>query len=265
MAFAKERPKCVSSNLRYLDKNMDGIIHTRGIVLYKLRYSDTSLIIKIYTEETGLQSYVIKGVGGKRSVGKMAQFEPLALLDVVAYKRAHHGLQYIKEVRSIHPYQSIPFDLTKNTILLFINEILYKVIREEEANPSLFHYIWDMLILLDNEETPLNDYPLIFLIRLMPLLGFTPLDNAGGDRLCFSVSEGTFFKEDTLNESLTNPELSRWLLSLLRLPQPQLSIPGMPGNMRRDLLQLLLDYCRNHLSGMGEIRSHLVLARVLAG
>ncbi|NCC45314.1 MAG: DNA repair protein RecO, partial [Clostridia bacterium] len=186
---------------------MESIIQTRGIVLHKLRYSDTSLIVKIYTEALGLQSYLIRGISGKRAPGKMAQFEPLSLLEVVAYNRLGHNLQYIKEVRSIHPYQNIPFDFVRNAILLFLNEILYKVIREEESNAPLFHYIWDMLIHLDQEATPVRDFPILFLIRLIPYLGFAPLDNADGSRKCFSMKEGSFFRQDSLDESLVAPQL----------------------------------------------------------
>ena len=106
---------------------------TRGIVLHSVTYSETSLVVKIYTEAFGLQSYLLKGAKGKRSSFRPVFFQPLNLLDAVVYKNEKTALQSMKEVQLAHPFRSIPFDIRKSSIALFLNEILYKSIREEEA------------------------------------------------------------------------------------------------------------------------------------
>lgn len=243
---------------------MSEMIHTRGIVLHKLRYAENSLIVRVYTEQLGLQSYLIKGVSGKKAGGKLAHLEPLALLDMVAYHRRGHNLQYVKEMLISHPYRLIPFDLERSSILLFMNEILFKVIREEEANPPLFAFIWENLLLLDEAQLWKRDFPVLFLIRLMPFLGLTPLDNHDKRKTCFSLTEGLFREPDASDPYQIPADLSSWLAMVLRLPEASYSLGNIPALLRRELLHTLIRYCQVHLSGMGEVKSHHVLAQVLA-
>jgi len=63
------------------------LIKTRGIVLQQFKYLDSSLIVKIYTEELGLQSYMVKGSRSKKSTQKPAYFQPLSLIDLVVYHK----------------------------------------------------------------------------------------------------------------------------------------------------------------------------------
>ena len=72
------------------------IYKTRGIVLRTVDYSDTSLIAKIYTEQFGIQSYLIKGAHRKNASIKANLFQPLALLELVVYKKEKKQLQVLK-------------------------------------------------------------------------------------------------------------------------------------------------------------------------
>ena len=110
---------------------------TRGIVLHTTKYSETSLVAKIYTEVFGLQSYLVKGIRKQKAKLRPALFQPMTLADLVVYHKDKGSLQNIKESRIAVPYRSIPFDIRKSSMLLFINELLYKSIREEETNRKL--------------------------------------------------------------------------------------------------------------------------------
>src|SRR5688572_1524935 len=99
---------------------------TRGLVLHTIKYSETSVISKIYTERLGLQSYIVKGVRSARSKGKAALLQPLTLLDMEVSQRENKNLQFIKEYRRAYSYQSIPFDTLKATIALFLLEVISK-------------------------------------------------------------------------------------------------------------------------------------------
>ena len=50
---------------------------TRGIVLNHIKYSDTSVIVTMYTETFGRQAYIVNGVRGKKSKIKANIFQPL--------------------------------------------------------------------------------------------------------------------------------------------------------------------------------------------
>src|SRR3990172_7140574 len=118
------------------------IYKTRGIVLHHIKYSETSVIAKIYTELFGLQSYLINGVRSQKAKVKANLLQPLSLVDMIVYHKEKKGLQRIRDVSGNPPLSSIPYDFPKSSVALFIAEILYKSIREEEANTNMFEFIF---------------------------------------------------------------------------------------------------------------------------
>jgi DNA repair protein RecO (recombination protein O) len=65
------------------------------------------------------------------------------------YHKDHGGLQYASEINNSPPFTSIPYDMVKSSIVLFLNEIAYKSIREEEENPLLFDFLHHAMLWLD--------------------------------------------------------------------------------------------------------------------
>jgi len=229
------------------------------MVFHRLNYSDTSVILKVYTEKLGLRSYLLRGARSGKGGRKVALFSPLAMLEMVVYERASRELQHLREVKLERPYQHIPFEESRHALLLFLNEVLYRSIREEEPNPLLFSYIHEQLLRLDDPEVGLGSFHLVFLLDLSRYLGFGP--DAGHDEAhpCFSLQEGRFRAYGIADDSLLEPLPSAWLARIMQEGE-RFHCPD-PG-MRRLLLDKLLQYYRIHLEGMGEIRSHLVLEQV---
>ncbi len=145
---------------------------TRGIALNYMRYRETSIIVKIFTETFGLQSYLVKGVRTKKPTFTIALFQPLTLLDMVAYHKKQTALQYIAEVKCHHPLDSILRDIKKATITVFLAEFLTKTIREEEKNTSLFEFLFQAVIALNDQTTGYDFFHLTFILKLCRYLGF---------------------------------------------------------------------------------------------
>ena len=122
------------------------LVKTRGIVLSYIKYRESSIIAKVYTEQLGVQSYIINGVRKKGSGSRIALFQPFTLLDMVVYTSQKGGLTRISEYKSAYPFGSIPFDIRKSSILLFLAEIVSKTIKEEEENPQLFNFLYQAII-----------------------------------------------------------------------------------------------------------------------
>ena len=114
---------------------------TRGIVLHQIKYSDTSIIVYIYTEKYGRQTYLIKGAKRKNAKIKANIFQPLFLFDLEVYHNPNKKFQKIKEVVINPVLNTVPNNIIKKSISLFIAEVLYKIIKEEEPNITLFEYI----------------------------------------------------------------------------------------------------------------------------
>lgn len=240
---------------------------TRGIVLHSVRYSDTSLVVKIYTESNGIASFMAKGVRSPKARMRAALFQPMSLLEIVAYSREKQTLHTLKEARLAVPFSSLPFDIRKSSVALFINELVYRSVREEEPNPALFAFLWQSCLQLDAAEGGAAEFHLRFAMRLMPYLGFQPLGNHSSDAPLFNMEEGLFQPVAPSHPHYLDREESLLLATLIRSCEGDEEARGTPAfpshTSRNRMLDIVLAYYRLHLPGIGELRSHRVLRDVL--
>lgn len=237
---------------------------TRGIVFRQTKYSDSSLVVRILTEEMGLRSYIIKGARGPKAKIKASLFQPLTLLELVVSQKEKSDLQHIREARVAYPYQSIYLDIRKSSILLFLNELLYKSIQEEAVNAELFRYIFDHLMLLDQTtENPAN-FHLLFTLHLTRHLGFYPHGKYLNETSVFDLLEGQFVQTEPLPaENFMTGVNCAWLSKMLAVPPEKFYSISVPSVVRNEILEKILRYYHLHLPLTGEFKSHLILHDVL--
>lgn len=147
---------------------------THAIALSHIKYRDTSIIAKIYTEQFGLQSYVVNGVRSKNSRAKMALFQPFTLLELVCYHNEKKDIQRISEMKHSHLLPHLGHDVRKSSIVLFLTEILVKILKEEQADADQFQFLYQSIIALDEAREGLNYFHLQFLLKWGRFLGITP-------------------------------------------------------------------------------------------
>lgn len=147
---------------------------TKAIALNYIKYKDTSIIAKIYTEQFGLQSYIVNRVRTKSSKLKMALFQPFTLLDLVVYHNEKKDIQRISEMKAADLLHRLPFDIRKSSIALFLTEILVKILREEQTDEEQFAFLYRSALALDQTEEGVNHFHLQFLLKFGRHLGITP-------------------------------------------------------------------------------------------
>ena len=145
---------------------------TQGIVLSYIKYRETSIIAKVFTEVLGLQTYIIQGVRAKKPKYNIALFQPLTLLDMIVYHKKNRGIQRVAEVQRYTPNDDILTNIKKAAIAIFLAELLTKVIREEEHNKKLFDFLWQAVMELNAQTTGYELFYLTFMIQLSHYLGF---------------------------------------------------------------------------------------------
>ncbi len=218
---------------------------TRGIVFRFTRFRETSIIVTIFTEHFGLQSYIVNGVRSASARGKMALYQPLTLLDMVVYHKEHANIVRIKEVKCFFPFQSIPANIKKSAIALFLTELVNKTVKDESHAHELFNFLSNSLITLDEMKSGYENFHLIFLIRLSRLLGFgifSAVDITGG-----KIAADDMF---SLISKLVNSDYNRPV--------------EMTIAQRRELLDWLLMFYKTHMDSLGEFKSVQVLKEVLS-
>lgn len=167
------------------------MIHkTKGIVIRSVKYKDSGLIVHIFTERFGIQHYLIQGVTRPKARLKAHLFQSLQLLELEVYYKNKGQLERIKEASHSHLTHSISSNIIKSSIALFLNEILYKVLKNQNTDTSIFNFIYNSLLWLDSTEEGYSDFHLVFLIKLSKLLGFGPIFSE--DPLYFDLILGVF-------------------------------------------------------------------------
>lgn len=149
---------------------------TRGIVLGYVRYSETSIVVRIYTDIFGTQSYIVNGVRtAKAKTNKIALYQSLTVLDLVVYQSEKtHSLQRVSEARCLVAWVHIPTNFVKTTIALFLAEVLDLVLQQEAPNPELFDFLVNSLRIFDLQTQEIENFHLRFLLKLTRFLGFAP-------------------------------------------------------------------------------------------
>lgn len=235
-------------------------VKTRGIVFQHIRYGDTSLIVKIFSEEHGLQSFLVKGALSKRSKFSPAFFQPMSLIEFVSSGRSHKGLNYMSEIYSGYIYQNMPFQMDKNSIVLYMSELLSKVINENEKNKDLFFFIREALIWLDLTTISCANFPLFFTITLTRFLGFYPkLSKLTEEFSHFDMLQGSFIEGKPEHAYILSTEFSLLLHELCSSRLDQIHLIRYTNQQRRELLNQILVYYKIHMPGFGNLYSHEVL------
>jgi DNA repair protein RecO (recombination protein O) len=239
------------------------IAKTQGIVFKTIKYADNSLIAKVFTEAFGMRSYLVRGLNGKGGSTRKSAFRQLSILDLVVYEKNRGNLQNIKEIVSIYPYSSMPFDVKKQCIAMFINEIMYRSIHSEEPDAALYHFLKESLLQLDSLETAVENFHLNFIASLTGFLGFAPRNNFSASNAFFDLQEGFFVSDQPIHNNFMNKRLSAKMFHLISNEYPSANLFTNAAS-RNEFLLKMIDYYRLHIPVFGEIKSHVVLKDLLA-
>lgn len=225
---------------------------SRGIALSYIKYRDSSIITRIYTEAFGLQSYIVNGVRSTKSKGKIALFQPLTLLDLVIYHKENAHLHRISEVKCHSPYSSIPFEIKKTTIGIFLCEVLGKIIRENEHDHlGQFSFVFDSLQAFDGMVEGFECFHIQFLLKLTYFLGFDLEQTEELYQQVYHLAENDRLSEDVI-----------FFLKGLYASSFQ-SPPKATLNIRREALKNILSFYDHHLGTFAGLKSLEVLKQVL--
>ena len=239
------------------------LIKTRGIVFRSVKYSETSIIADIYTEEKGLRKYIFSGVRSAKSKVAPSLLQVMSLVELVAYDREDRELNRVKEIRPALVYTGIPFDVRKGAVGLFMVEVARKTIKEAQENQSLFEFLFQAFAFLDETRLPVPHIHLYFLLELSPFLGFVPGGEASAQTPFFDLKEGVFSPSVPNHVHYLDEQNSLLLHQLLYSNFEICHTLGFNRDERRNLLMHLLDYYKLHIENFPEIHAHKVLQEVL--
>lgn len=236
------------------------LVNTRAIVISALKYAEADLIVKCFTEESGLKTYLLRGVlKSKKSKMKASLFQPLTQLEIVANHKDKGTLEYLREAKIYRYYSTLHTEVLKSTMVLFISEILKNSVQEEEKNEPLYHYLETSLNWLDSHGKFAN-FHLLFILKLSRYLGFYP-DNSDLDSEYFNMLEGVF-QEVKTNDYCIEGANVLLMKSLLQTEFSELEDLKLNKANRNHFLETLLLYYQLHIDSFKKPKSLAVLHEI---
>jgi len=234
-----------------------------GVYLNHFPYSETSVILKVFTKRYGLQSFIVKGI--KKKKGGAAVLQPFHLLEIACSFNPNKNLNYAGVIKLQQPPISITMDIRKSMVAIFLTEILYKCIKEEEPNPELYDYISTAISIYDQSEFNAN-FHLVFLMELSRYFGFQPSLPIKTSQKYFSLKEGIFEHPAEIFDYHLSLELSTSFIQLIGTKFDAMHELNYSNSSRKELLDIVIKFYEMQL-GMKKdiITSHKILETIFEG
>ncbi len=240
------------------------MIHkTKAIALHTVKYGDSSLIAYVYSESHGRITLMVHSAYGKRkSAGKAIFFQPLSIINIVYYHKGFQTLSKLKEASAEINFSSIPYDPVKRAIALFIGEIVYRTIREEESNSVMYSYLENSIQLLDVMRNGVSNFHLIFLAQLARHLGFFPGNFWSEKTPYFDYKNGLFINQEPIHPLFFDQEKSKLIGKVISTPFHEAESLQLNHRTRAQLLDNFLTFYQVHIESVSEIKSLPILCQV---
>lgn len=144
--------------------------NTELIVLHTTKFGENSVVVHTLSKAYGRRSFLVRGAGKKL----MSLFLPLNILEAEVVETTKSTLYTAKNLVAVHPLIGIRNNLFKNTMTMFMSEVLFRILKEGVNEPGLYEWCEKSILLLDAMESDFSNFHIRFLLELAVTLGFSP-------------------------------------------------------------------------------------------
>ena len=204
------------------------------IVLSSTKVGEKNIVLHTLSREWGRRSFMTSA--GKGSA--MAKFLPLNILDAEITENAKSDLWRMKGISICYPLNGIRGNLHKNTMTLFMSEVLFRTIKDGAMEDGLYEWCRKSILTLDALERDFSNYHLRFLLELASVLGFSPTDEG------IAPFAGEYYREI---HDLIDADFASFMIMPLN------------GAARNDIAAILLKYISFHTESAINVQSLKVL------
>lgn len=236
---------------------------SRGIILKSTHYSESSLVVHIFTEKFGIQSYLLQGVRKNKSKIRTSMIQPLHLVQMVVYHKENGGLQRISELRNDPLLNNISTDVLKTSVSMFICELLYQTLKEQPSDEEQFNFIFNAIELLDLTELSVANFHLWFMLKYSKYVGFYPQILSKNHKY-FDLKNAQFVDSIPEHPLFMNEQCSLIMLQFMQSSFDEIMSIKINAENRRQILMDLIRYYEWHLPGFKGLKSHHILEEVLS-
>ena len=213
---------------------------TELIVLHTTKFGENSLVVHTLSRDYGRRSFLIRGVGKKSG---MSLFLPLTLLEADVVESSKSTLYTAKNLVARHHLMGIRNSVYKNSITMFMSEVLFRIVREGAYEQGLYEWCEKNILLLDAMQEDFSNFHIRFLLELAIALGFSP---EAKDLLPFVGDHYAVVEQ------------------FMKLPFADSMLIPLTGPVRNEIAEEILRYIEFHTESAVNINSLKVLRELFA-
>ncbi|MDD4150280.1 MAG: DNA repair protein RecO [Bacteroidales bacterium] len=238
-------------------------IKTEAIVLSKIKYSDSSYIVNLFTKEAGRIAAFVR-ISNSKSKDKIkpSLFFPLNIVETELNLKSTRNIQTLKYCNYVENMNNICMDVYKASVAQFIAEIIVKTLKDEQPDTNFYNYFRTLIVNLNKQAGLTQNIHLFFLKEYAKFLGFQITNNHSELTPFFNLREGMFLPVSTTEEESLDIKLSSALSELLSISISSLCQFNVNYAVRKKLLLSLILYYSLHIENFPEIKSLKVLNEV---
>lgn len=207
------------------------------IILNHTKFGENSIVLHTLSSEYGRRGFLVK-VSPRTA---MALFLPLNILEAEVTENPKSSLWFARNFVSVNPLNGIRGNIHKNTMTLFMSEVLYRVVKDQTNEDGLADWLKGQILTLDALQSDFANFHLLFLLNLCAALGFDP-DLAG--------------LAPFADKKLIHIE------ALLKTPFAEALLLPLSGADRNAIAESILKYIEYHTESAVNIRSLAVLREI---
>lgn len=144
---------------------------TELIVLHTTKFGENSIVVHTLSRDYGRRSFLVRGAGKKA----MSLFLPMNILEADITESSKSTLYTARNLSAKHHLLGIRNSVFKNSMTMFISEVLYRALKDGTAEQGLYEWCEKNIILLDAIESEFSNFHIYFLLELAVVLGFSPV------------------------------------------------------------------------------------------
>ena len=215
-------------------------VNTGLIVLHTTKFGENSIVVHTLSKEYGRRSFLVRGLG-KKSV--MSLFLPLNMLEADIVETNKSTLFTARNIVARHPLLGIRNNMFKNSMTMFMSEVLYRVVKDGASEPGLYEWCEKSILMLDAIRTDFSNFHIRFLLELAIVLGFSP-------------------ESKDLRPFVGNhyPTVERFM----QIPFAESMLIPLNGAVRNEIAEEILRYIEFHTESAVNINSLKVLRELFA-
>lgn len=234
-------------------------IKTEGLVLKRIKYSDSKVILHVFTPDLGRVASIITIGKSKTSKYKRHISVPLQFVKLVLVKPNKGELYRIKEIKHALIYKNLMQDLRRSAIGIYLLEFLDKSLKESSKQPELYWFFLSSITHLDIAES-IENIHLHTVTNMTRFFGIYP--NMKNDSAPFfdmqmgQLTQGV--SKSTISEGMTN-----YLKQFLDKELQDSGNITMSRHQRIEYLENLEAYWSYHCEPFTRTKSLKVLQEVI--